>query len=108
MGTVVQVFAQKSYPYHDRRPQDEDGIEVALIAAHPGEDAWLIRLAVHLHLNSDAYLQSLSHGGHRYRLDGQPAGEVSTDERHHAHNLLKHHHTHRHKQERKTKDHPER
>jgi predicted dehydrogenase len=24
LGTVVQVFAQKSYPYHDRRPQDED------------------------------------------------------------------------------------
>ena len=23
LGTVVQVFAQKSYPYHDRRPQDE-------------------------------------------------------------------------------------
>jgi len=24
IGTVVQVFAQKSYPYHDGRPQDED------------------------------------------------------------------------------------
>ncbi|MGC9468240.1 MAG: Gfo/Idh/MocA family protein [Anaerolineae bacterium] len=24
LGTVVQVLAQKSYPYHDRRPQDED------------------------------------------------------------------------------------
>lgn len=24
IGTVVQVFAQKSYPYTDRRPQDED------------------------------------------------------------------------------------
>jgi len=24
LGTVVQVFAQKSYPYHDRRPQDEE------------------------------------------------------------------------------------
>lgn len=23
LGTVVQVFAQKSYPYHDRRPQDQ-------------------------------------------------------------------------------------
>jgi predicted dehydrogenase len=23
LGTVVQVYAQKSYPYHDRRPQDE-------------------------------------------------------------------------------------
>jgi len=24
LGDIVQVFAQKSYPYHDRRPQDED------------------------------------------------------------------------------------
>ena len=24
IGTVVQVFAQKSYPYHDARPQDEE------------------------------------------------------------------------------------
>lgn len=24
IGEVVQVFAQKSYPYHDRRPQDEN------------------------------------------------------------------------------------
>jgi predicted dehydrogenase len=24
LGTIIQVFAQKSYPYHDRRPQDED------------------------------------------------------------------------------------
>jgi len=24
LGRIVQVFAQKSYPYHDRRPQNED------------------------------------------------------------------------------------
>ena len=24
LGTIIQVLAQKSYPYHDRRPQDED------------------------------------------------------------------------------------
>ena len=24
LGTIVQVFAQKSYPWHDRRPQDEE------------------------------------------------------------------------------------
>jgi len=30
LGEVVQVFAQKSYPYHDRRPQD-NGIDGGLI-----------------------------------------------------------------------------
>ncbi|MCX7934840.1 MAG: Gfo/Idh/MocA family oxidoreductase, partial [Planctomycetota bacterium] len=24
LGEIIQVFAQKSYPYHDGRPQDED------------------------------------------------------------------------------------
>ena len=81
-----------------RRPLDEAGVETALVAAHPEEEAWLIRLALHLHLNSDAYLQSLSHGGHRYDLEEKPCGEVSSDDRHHAHHLLKHHHSHRHKQ----------
>ncbi|CAK4815458.1 unnamed protein product [Aphanomyces euteiches] len=31
IGEVVQIFAQKSYPYHERRPQDED-IDGGLIA----------------------------------------------------------------------------
>ena len=30
IGEVIQVFAQKSYPYHDRRPQDEN-IDAGLI-----------------------------------------------------------------------------
>ena len=30
LGQVVQVFAQKSYPYHDRRPQD-NGVDGGLI-----------------------------------------------------------------------------
>ncbi len=102
---LVRLEAEHDVLKH-HRPLDEDDIEAALISTHPGEDTWLIRLALHLHLNSGAYLQSLSHGGPRYRLDGQPTGEVSTDERHHAHNLLKHHHTHHHKQEHKTKRHP--
>jgi hypothetical protein len=102
---LVQLETEHDVLKHSH-PLDEDGIEAALIAAHPGEEAWLIRLALHLHLNSDVYLQSLSHGGPRYDLDGQPAGEVSTDARHHAHNLIKHHHSHRHKQGRKTKNPP--
>lgn len=36
LGTVVQVFAQKSYPYHDNRPQDEaiDGGLVLQVGIH--------------------------------------------------------------------------
>ncbi len=74
------------------RPLVEDEIETALIAAHPKEKAWLLRAALHQHLNSHGYLQALSHGGVRYRLDGTEAGEVETEKRHHAHSLLKHQH----------------
>jgi len=77
------------------RPLDEDEIENALIQAHPDSPAWLIRLALHHHLTCDAYLQSLSHGGPRHALDGSTHGEVDVDTRHHARNLLKHHHSHR-------------
>ena len=82
------------------RPLSETDIESALIQAHPEEEPWLIRLAVHLHVNSDAYLQSVSHGGFRYALDGTPAGEVDADDRHHARSLLKHHRTHESKRRR--------
>ena len=93
---LLQLEAEHNVLKH-RRPLDEAVVESALIAAHPEEKAWLIRLALHLHLNSDGYLQSLSHGGPRYDLEEEPCGEVSSDVRHHAHHLLKHHHTHRHK-----------
>jgi len=35
IGTVVQVLAQKSYPWHDRRPQDED-VDGGLIGQNAG------------------------------------------------------------------------
>lgn len=36
LGTIVQVLAQKSYPYHDRRPQDEqvDGGLICQVGVH--------------------------------------------------------------------------
>jgi hypothetical protein len=79
------------------RPLDEESVEASLTAAHPGEEAWLLRLALHRHLNSDPYLQSLSRGGPRCGLDGEPVGEVDSETRHHAHNLLKHHRVHQSK-----------
>jgi hypothetical protein len=80
------------------QPLAEEGIETALAQAHPEEEPWLIRLALHLHLGGDAYLQALSHGGPRHNLQGQPRGEVDTAARHHARMLLRHRLTHRGKQ----------
>jgi sRNA-binding protein len=76
------------------RPLEESCIEQALIDAHPRQEPWLIRLALHQHLNSDAYLQSLSHGGARYDLANQPVGQVEAESRQHAHALLKHQRAH--------------
>jgi ProP effector len=91
---LEQLKAQHPVLKHSR-PLDEEIIEDALIAAHPEAEAWLLRLALHLHLNSDAYLQSLSHGGPRHDLADEPRGEVDSETRHHAHALLKHHRAHR-------------
>jgi len=77
------------------RPLDEAQVEVDLAAAHPDAEDWLLQLALHLHLNSDGYLQALAHGGPRYDLAGNPAGEVEADTRHHARALLKHHRAHK-------------
>ena len=73
------------------RPLDEESIAEELLAAHPDEEQWLVRLAVHVHVNSDAYLQSLTHGGPRFNLAGGEAGSVSASDRHRARHLLKHH-----------------
>jgi sRNA-binding protein len=78
-------------------PLDETTVEADLLAAHPDLAPWLLRLALHQHLTGDAYLQSLAHGGPRYRLDGEPAGEVDSETRLHARLLLKHHRAHRHR-----------
>ena len=36
LGTIIQVFSQKSYPYHERRPQDEkiDGGLLCQVSVH--------------------------------------------------------------------------
>jgi sRNA-binding protein len=73
------------------RPLDEAAVEASLVAAHPQVEPWLLRLALHVHVTSDAYLQGLSHGGALHRLDGTTAGEVDPETRHHARALLKHH-----------------
>ena len=73
------------------RPLAEDHVEQQLVAAHPEEEPWLVRLALHLHLTSDNYLQSLAHGGARFDLAGDDEGQVTPHTRHHARSLLKHH-----------------
>jgi ProQ/FINO family len=77
------------------RPLDESSIEMELLAAHPDVEPWLIRSALRLHLATDAYLQSLSHGGKRLRLDGGATEPVEPEVRHHARALLRHHHRHK-------------
>jgi hypothetical protein len=94
-AAALLAFLKSEHPViKHARALDEESIESALLAAHPDRAPWLIRLALHQHLTSDAYLQSLSHGGPRYDLDERPCGQVDADARHHAHLLLKHHRAH--------------
>jgi ProP effector len=57
------------------------GIHKVLLERQPelGKDA--IRKALHIHTASTRYLKALSNADQRFDLDGQPAGEVTTEQR---------------------------
>jgi ProP effector len=94
--TALLERLREAHPMlHQHRPLAA-GIDTELAQAHPDEEAWLLTQALRLHLHSDAYLQAIAHGGPRYDLAGNPAGQVTDDERHHARATLKHRQHHRH------------
>jgi predicted dehydrogenase len=69
LGEIVQVFAQKSYPWHDGRPQDEmvDGgltLQVGIHAARFVEHVTGIRISL-LDLQETAHGNPVPNGGSR-------------------------------------------
>ena len=73
------VFAQliSAYPvFRDAQPL-AIGIHKAIMAAHPEIDKGALRATLQRHTASTKYLKSVSSGGARFGLDGQPAGDIS-------------------------------
>lgn len=60
------------------------GIHKAIRAMLPEVDAGQLKLAIKRHVGSTRYLKSISQGGSRFDLDGNPAGEVTEEQRQQA------------------------
>lgn len=65
------------------------GIDGAILQRQPSVDRNLLRRALHQYTTSTRYLKVLQGAHQRFDLDGNPAGEVSEDQRAHAAETLK-------------------
>jgi ProP effector len=65
------------------------GIHKAVKERLPDIDRDKLRTAMRIHTASTRYLKSLSNGQARFDLDGQPAGEVTAEQRQQATDELK-------------------
>lgn len=69
--------------FRDYRPL-AIGIHKAIRAMLPEVDAGQLKLAMRRHVGSTRYLKSISQGGSRFDLEGNPAGEVTGEQRQQA------------------------
>jgi ProP effector len=65
------------------------GIHKAIIVAHHELDKEDLRRALKLHTCSTRYLKSVSAGGARFGLDGQPAGDITPEQQARATQAIK-------------------
>lgn len=65
------------------------GIDAAIQERMPEVDRKTLRTALRLHTHSMRYLKAMEKATARLDLDGNPAGEVTEDQRKHATDILK-------------------
>lgn len=65
------------------------GIHEAVIARLPDLVAAELKTALRIHTKSTRYLKSMATAKHRVDLDGNPAGDITDEQRTHAAELLK-------------------
>lgn len=85
---VLQQLAEK-YPVIKSSQPLAIGINKKLAELHPELDQKSLRAALFHHTRSFAYVKTLSKAAHRVDLDGQPAGEITDEQRAHAAGQLK-------------------
>lgn len=78
-----------AYPiFRDAQPL-AIGIHKAIMAAHQEIDKGALRTTLQRHTASTKYLKSVSAGGARYGLDGQPAGDITPEQQAQATQAIK-------------------
>jgi ProP effector len=65
------------------------GIHKVLLERTPDLTKEQVRVALKIHTGSTRYLKALAHATERFDLDGQPAGEVTAEQREQAQTQLK-------------------
>ena len=66
-----------------------DGPDASILARFPEFDRKNLRIALRMHTASTKYLKAVERGAERFDLDGNPAGEVTQEQRQHAATTLK-------------------
>lgn len=65
------------------------GIHKAIQARQPELDGRALRLALRLHTSSTRYLKAVANGSQRFDLEGNPAGEITAEQKAQALDALK-------------------
>lgn len=79
---------QEKYPVlRDAQPL-AIGIDKQLIARQPEISRKSLRIALGIHTNSLRYLKAMKKASNRFDLDGNPAGDVTEEQRTHAATML--------------------
>jgi ProP effector len=79
-NALLETICANFAVFRDGRPLAL-GIHKAVKERMPDVDAAQLRLAMRLHTASTRYLKALLAGRERYDLDGNPAGEVTDEQR---------------------------
>lgn len=85
---VLEVLVAGYPVFRDGRPL-AIGIHKAIRERMPDVAPEPLRQALRMHTGSTKYLKVLSHGQERFDLDGNPAGEVTAEQRQQALDTLK-------------------
>ena len=87
-NALLDELVQKFAVFREGKPLAL-GIHTAIVAQMPEASATQLRTALRIHTASTRYLKSLSQGGARFDLEGNPAGEVTAEQKELAANGLK-------------------
>lgn len=85
---VLKLLAGRYAVFRDALPL-AIGIHKTVLAAAPELDAGAVRAALRRHTASTRYLKAVATGTQRHGLDGQPAGEVTDEQKQQAAETLR-------------------
>lgn len=85
---LLQKLQELSPTFRDCKPLALR-IDASIHERHPEFERKSLRAALRMHTASTRYLKAVERGGARFDLDGNPAGEVTEEQRSHAGATLK-------------------